>query len=332
MVAKTSPNFRQCGLLPTMDSFLFVKTSSLGDVVHNMPAVTEARRRWPDAHIGWVVEEAFAPLAQLHPGVDEVIAVATRRWRNGLLSPAIWREAATFRRGLRARRYDRIVDSQGLLRSALLTAQAYGERHGYDRHSVREPVASWFYDVRHAVARDQHAVLRNRALAGLSLQFTPSEGIDYGLSRSVTTSAAPYAVLLHGTSRPRKEWRESDWIGLGQALRRQGLGVLLPWGSETERVRSERLAGAIKDAEVVPRRPLDETAQVIANAALVVGVDTGLLHLAAAYSVPLIGVFIATDPKLTGPIGPGPVAIIGGRGDYPGYARGVEAAERLLTT
>jgi len=315
-----------------MDSLLFVKTSSLGDVVHNMPAVTEARRRWPEAHIGWVVEEAFAPLARLHPGVNEVTAVATRRWRGGLLMPSTWRDVATFRSVLQARRYDRVVDTQGLLRSALIAAQARGERHGYDRYSIREPVASWFYDVRHAVAKDQHAVLRNRALAGLSLDFVPSDVIDYGLPRHADASSAPYAVLLHGTSRADKEWRESNWIGLGQALRRKGVGVLLPWGTEAERVRSERLAGAIKGAEVLPRRPLDETAQVIANAALVVGVDTGLLHLAAAYAVPLIGVFTTTDPKLTGPIGPGPIEIIGGKGDYPGYARAVDATERLLAT
>ncbi len=314
-----------------MDSILFVKTSSLGDVVHNMPAVTEARRRWPDAHIGWVVEDAFAPLARLHPGVNEVIAVATRRWRRGLLSPATWREVASFRRALCARRYDRVVDTQGLLRSGLITAQTRGERHGYDRHSIREPVASWFYDIRHPVAKDQHAVLRNRTLAGLSLDFVPSDVIDYGLSHHADTSPTPYAVLLHGTSRADKEWRESDWIGLGQTLRRKGYGVLLPWGNEAERVRSARLAGAIKGAEVLQRRPLDETAQVIANAALVVGVDTGLLHLAAAYAVPLIGVYIATDPKLTGPIGSGPIEIVGGKGDYPGYARAVEAAERMLT-
>ncbi|MGN6310320.1 MAG: lipopolysaccharide heptosyltransferase I [Xanthobacteraceae bacterium] len=313
-----------------MDSLLFVKTSSLGDVVHNMPALTEARRRWPNAHIGWVVEEAFAPLARLHPGVDEVIAVATRRWRSGLLSTATWRDVGTFRSVLQARSYDRVVDTQGLLRSALIAAQARGERHGYDRFSIREPMASWFYDVRHAVAKDQHAVLRNRALAGLSLDFVPSDVIDYGLPRRSDASSTPYAVLLHGTSRANKEWRESNWIGLGQALRRKGLGVLLPWGTEAERVRGERLAGAIKGAEVLPRRPLDETAQVIANAALVVGVDTGLLHLAAAYAVPLIGVFISTDPTLTGPIGPGPIDIIGSKGDYPGYARAVDAAERLL--
>ncbi len=313
-----------------MDSFLFVKTSSLGDIVHNMPAVTETRRRWPRAHIGWVVEDAFAPLARLHPGVDEVIAVATRRWRGAALSPSTWREVSAFRRTLGGRRYDRVVDTQGLLRSALIAARARGERHGYDRDSIREPWASWFYDVRHAVAKDQHAVLRNRALAGLALDFAPGDVIDYGLPRGGESAAAPYAVLLHGTSRADKEWRESDWIGLGQALRRRGLGVVLPWGSEAERVRGERLAGAITGASVLPRRPLDQTAQVIANAALVVGVDTGLLHLAAAYAVPLIGVFIATDPRLTGPLGPGPIEIVGGKGDYPGYARAVAAAERLL--
>ncbi|MCO5131046.1 MAG: lipopolysaccharide heptosyltransferase I [Xanthobacteraceae bacterium] len=312
-----------------MDALLFVKTSSLGDVVHNMPAVTEARRRWPAAHIGWVVEEAFAPLARLHPGVDAVIPVATRRWRGAALSPSAWREVVAFRRGLRARGYDRVVDTQGLLRSALIAAQARGERHGYDRASIREPAAAWFYDVRHAVGRDQHAVLRNRALAGLALDFVPSDRIDYGLPPRPAPAAAPYAMLFHGTSRADKEWRESDWIGLGQALRRRGLGVVLPWGSEAERVRSERLAGAVPGAEVLPRRPLDETARVIAGAALVVGVDTGLLHLAAAYAVPLIGVFIATDPRLTGPVGPGPIEIVGGKGDYPGYARAVAAAERL---
>ena len=239
---------------------------------------------------------------------------------------------ADFRRELRARRFDRVVDTQGLMRSALLTALARGERHGYDARSIREPLASRFYDVRHAVAKGQHAVIRNRALAGLALDYVPDAAIDYGLPRDAETSQAPYAVLLHGTSRARKEWRESDWIGLGQALRRQGLGVVLPWGTDAERVRSERLSAAIKGSEVLPRRPLDETAKVIAGAALVAGVDTGLLHLAAAYAVPLIGIFLATDPKLTGPIGPGTISILGGNGDYPGYARAVEAAERLLAS
>jgi heptosyltransferase-1 len=313
-----------------MNSILLIKTSSLGDVVHNMPAVTDVRRRWPQARINWLVEEAFAPLARLHPGVDEVIAVATRRWRNGLLAPSTWREVAALRGRLRAQPFDRVVDTQGLIRSALLAAMARGERHGYDAASIREPLASRFYDIRHTVSRELHAVTRNRALASLALDSRCDGAIDYGLAPITSDGAAPYAVLLHGTSRARKEWLESQWIGLGQGLRRVGLRVVLPWGSEAERVRSERLAKAIKGGEVLARRPLDETAQVIGGASLVVGVDTGLLHLAAAYAVPLIGIYLATEPKLTGPVGPGPITVLGGPGQSPAYAAVLGKAQEML--
>ena len=320
----------QALLLHQRVAILLVKTSSLGDVVHNMPAVTDVRRRWPRAHIHWLVEEAFAPLARLHPGVDEVIAVATRRWRTGLLSASTWREIAALRRRLRAPAYDRVVDTQGLVRSALLAAMARGERHGYDAASIREPLAARFYDVRHTVSRELHAVVRNRTLASLALDSRCDGAIDYGLAPIASDRAAPYAVLLHGTSRARKEWLESQWIGLGQGLRRAGLRVVLPWGNEAERVRSERLAQGIEGAEVLARRPLDETAQVIGGASLVVGVDTGLLHLAAAYAVPLVGIYLATEPKLTGPVGPGPITVLGGPGQSPAYARVLETAERML--
>ncbi|RIK99826.1 MAG: lipopolysaccharide heptosyltransferase I [Proteobacteria bacterium] len=315
-----------------MDTILFVKTSSLGDVVHNMPAVTDTRRRWPRARISWLVEETFAPLARLHPGVDEVLTVATRRWRSRLLSLATWQEIAATRRQLKARAFDRIVDAQGLIRSAWLARMPKGELHGYDAKSIREPVATRFYDVRHAVPRDLHAVARNRRLAALALDTDAAAPLDYGLPRPAPAAGGdvPYAVLLHGTSRVAKEWRESDWIGLGQWLSRRGLEVVLPWGTEAERIRAERVAGAIKGGRVLPRRPLDETAAMLAGAALVAGVDTGLLHLAAAYRVPLIGIFTASDPGLTGPVGAGPIAVLGGVGQYPGFARAIEAAEALL--
>src|SRR5690606_10071314 len=163
-----------------------------------------------------------------------------------------------------------------------------------------------------------------------ALSSDTSGPLDYGLTRPQAAAAAPYAVLLHGTSRVSKEWRESDWIGLGQWLSRQGLEVVLPWGTEAERVRAERVAKAIKGSRVLPRRPLDEAAATLAGAALVAGVDTGLLHLAAAYRVPLIGIFTASDPGLTGPVGAGPITILGGIGQYPGFARAIEAAAGLL--
>ena len=120
-----------------MDSILFIKTSSLGDVVHNMPAVTDARQHFPDAQIAWVVEEAFAPLVGLHPAVDTVISVATRRWRKQFLKLETWRQIAAFRRLLRPSAFDKVIDVQGLIRSAIIARGALGERHGYDAQSIR---------------------------------------------------------------------------------------------------------------------------------------------------------------------------------------------------
>lgn len=317
------------GPITPMHGILFIKTSSLGDVVHHMPAVTDARRRHPDARLTWVVEEAFAPLARLHPAVDEVIAVSTRRWRSQLFRSATWREISAFKARVRSVGAEKVVDTQGLIRSALIARTASGERHGYDASSIREPIASRFYDVTHTVARDRHAVTRNRLLTGLSLGYQPDAAIDYGLVKPPKSDGSPYAVLLHGTSRAAKEWREVDWIGTGKRLRGEGLDVVLPWGSEAERLRCERLTAAIPGSRILERQPLDATAKVIANAALVVGVDTGLLHLAAAYSVPLIAVFLATDPGLTGPVGSGSITVVGGKGVYPSFERVIEVAEKM---
>ncbi len=202
-----------------LSDILFIKTSSLGDVIHHMPAVTEARRARPEARLAWLVEEAFAPLVRLHPAVNEVIPVAWRRWRKSLYSPATLGEIAASLRAIRARRYDEIVDSQGLLRSAVIARLAHGRRHGYDRASIREPLASMFYDVRYRVSRNLHAVTRNRMLSGLALGYTPQGAPDYGLDRArFVTPGERYAVLLHATARASKEWPEQNWIALGEAL------------------------------------------------------------------------------------------------------------------
>ena len=313
-----------------MRDILFVKTSSLGDVVHHMPAVTDAARHHPDRKLAWIVEEDFAPLARLHPAVGDVIPVASRRWRSAPFSSSTWNEIGALRAALRARPAETVIDTQGLIRSALIVRGANGEKHGYDRRSIREPLASSFYDVTHTVSRALHAVTRNRTLTALALGYQPDATIDYGLPRSRPAAAAPYAILQHGTSRIAKEWREVDWIGLGQWLAKRGLEVVLPWGTQAERVRSERLASAIKGSRILPRQPLDVTAQTFAGASLVVGVDTGLLHLAAAYRVPLLAIFIATDPGLTGPVGSGPIKILDAKAQYPSFMRAIEAAEGLL--
>ncbi len=314
-----------------MSEILFIKTSSLGDVIHHMPALTEARRRLPTARFSWVVEEAFAPLVGLHPAVSEVIPVASRRWRGAVLAPSTWRELASFAGAIRRRRYDEIVDTQGLLlKSALIARLAHGRRHGYDRDSVRERAASWLYDVHHAVAGGQHAIARNRRLTGLSLGYQPDGEPDFGLDRGkLAGSATPYGILLHATARAEKEWPEMQWIALGRALRTRG-ALLLPWGNEVERARSARIAAALEHARVPERQPLDAMARLVAGASFVVGVDTGLLHLAAALGVPLVAIFVGSEPGLTGPIGSGPIAIVGGKAKPPSVADVAAALDRLL--
>jgi heptosyltransferase-1 len=309
-----------------MSDILFIKTSSLGDVIHHMPALTEARQRLPGARFSWLVEEACAPLVRLHPVVDEVIPVAWRRWRKSLLSPATLSEIAENLRGIRARRYDDIVDSQGLLRSGIIARVARGRRHGYDSGSIREPLASAFYDIRHRVSRDLHAVERNRILSGLALGYVPQGAPDFGLERARFASAGPrYAVLLHATARASKEWPEANWIALGKSLADRGLDLVLPWGTPSERARSERLAAALPHCRAAARAPLDAVARLIAGAELVVGVDTGLMHLAAALSVPLVAIFAGSKPSLTGPVGGGPLAVVGAQGAAPTVDAVVEA-------
>jgi len=313
-----------------MSDILFIKTSSLGDVIHQMPALTEAQRLLPQARFSWVVEEAFAPLVRLHPAVSDVIPVATRRWRQALYSPGNWRDMARFTSALRAKRYDAIVDTQGLFRTALLARVARGRRHGYDSDSVRERVAAALYDVGHRVPRDLHAIERNRRLTGLALGYRPEGDVDYGLDRARLAPAPDgYGVLLHATARVEKEWPEDRWVALGKALGPRTGSLVLPWGNETERLRSVRVAAALRGARVPERQSLDGVAALIAGASFVVGVDTGLLHLAAALGVPLVAIFLGSEPGLTGPVGAGSIAVAGGKGRLPPVEEVLHALERV---
>jgi heptosyltransferase I len=286
-----------------MRRLLFVKTSSLGDVVHNCPAVTDAARAWPEAAIDWVVEEPFADVAAMHAGVRRVIPVAVRRWRGELWRARTWQEIGAFRRALRGERYDRVIDTQGLLKSALLARVARGECHGMDAASAREPLAARFYDVRHAVDKAQHAVERNRRLVAEALGVPPVAPCDYGLRAEGAPPfemPTPYAVLLTMTSRADKLWPEERWVELGRRLAAEGVRAVLPWGSEEERARAERIAANVRDAVVPRRMSVGELARLLREARGVAGVDTGLTHLAAALGVPAVGIYTSTQARLTG--------------------------------
>jgi heptosyltransferase-1 len=288
---------------------LLVKTSSLGDVVHNLPVVTDIRRHWPAATIDWVVEEAFAELPALHPGVRAVIPVALRRWRRQWWRPATWRELGAFWRALRAREYDAVIDTQGLLKSALMACAARGPAHGQDRASAREALAALCYDRRYPIARGRHAIVRNRELAARALGYTlPEAPPDYGIRPPALTfegelpwRGRPFVVCLHATSRAEKTWPSEHWAALAGALLGAGLVPVLLWGSEAERAQAEAIARAAPGAEVTPRRyGLKELAALLAAARAVVGVDTGLVHLAAALGCPTVALFGGSSPKLTG--------------------------------
>jgi heptosyltransferase I len=300
-----------------MKTILVVKTSSLGDVVHNLPALTDIRRAFPDAAIDWMVEEPYAALVRLHPDVRQAIPVALRRWRKRPLHASTWKQLAEWRRGLRSKAYDAIVDTQGLLKSALLASVAQGVRHGFDSASAREPMAARFYHRTHAVDRQLHAVERNRLLVASALGYGLEAAPDYGISRQGGAERSREVVFLHSTSRADKHWPESAWITLGAWLGERGLRILLPWGSPSERERSERMARALPNARVPPALAVEQLALMLSRAEAVVGVDTGLTHLAAAVGVPVAAIFCATDARLTGVYGARRAWNIGSPGQAP---------------
>jgi heptosyltransferase-1 len=306
---------------------LFVKTSSLGDIVHNCPAISDAARHVPGAVIDWVVEEPFVEIAALHASVRRVIPIAVRRWRGALLSPGTWSEAAAFRDALRGERYDAIIDSQGLIKSAVIAALARGRRHGFDRASAREPFAAHFYDAVHRVPAELHAVERNRRLAGAALGYLPDRGCDYGLRvegdvslQAGSRGSSSYVLLLTMSSRRDKLWPDERWGALGAWLQGRGIQCVLPWGTDEERRRCANIATAIPGAEVPQRMPLADLARLARGARCVIGVDTGLTHLAAALEIPVVGLYCGSNPALTGLHGNGRVHNLGAADRSPEVA------------
>lgn len=314
---------------------LLVKTTSMGDVIHNLPVVGDIRHAFPDATIDWVVEESFAALPRLHPAVHAVIPVAVRRWRKSLLSPATWRQIGAFRRTVSADFYDAVIDTQGLLKSALLAAQARGTKYGQDAASAREPAAARFYDRRIPIPKQQNAVLRNRQLVAAALGYPlANRPLDYGITAAPLQAdwlpRGDYAVLLTATSRADKEWPEDDWHALGTALNATGLRCVLPGGSAAERSRATRIATRLGRAVAAPPLDLTALAGLMAGARLVVGVDTGLVHLAAALRRPTLALYCGSDPTLTGVLGIADFVNLGTLGAPPTPAETVATALRLL--
>lgn len=287
---------------------LVVKTSSMGDVIHTLPALTDAQKAIPDIQFDWVVEENFAEIPRWHSAVNRVIPVAIRRWRKHLFSAQTWREWQQFHSELKAEKYDAVIDAQGLIKSAVLvTKLAQGVKYGYDKHSAREGVSSLFYDKTFDIPYQQHAVERIRTLFSMALGYERPQDIgDYGIASHFAKKSAnstAYIVAIHATTREDKHWKESYWTELLQELSMRELEVRLSWGNEAEKSRAERLAKISSNVVVLPKMSLSALAEQLAGAKAVVSVDTGLSHLTAALDKPNVILYGATDPKLIGAYG-----------------------------
>ena len=285
-----------------MTSALIIRPSSLGDIVHAMPIVHDLARHRPGIGIDWVAEESFAGLVALNRGVRRVIPVALRRWRHQLRSRDTWTEFGAFRHRLRGDRYTAVIDLQEQVKGALLAWLAHGPVHGPDRASIREPAATLAYRRRHRIDPAQHLIDRCRQLAGAAFGYKPEGPPHFDLVPPPAQDGpgSRYVVFLHATSRTDKLWPEAHWKALIDHFTAGGFTIVLPWGNADEAARSNALAAGRSNTLVPPHRSVPQLAALLARAELAIGVDTGLVHLAAALDVPTLALFVATDPRLAG--------------------------------
>ena len=348
-----------------MTRILIIKTSSMGDIVHNLPVIADLRRERPEFVIDWVVEEGYAELVQMTRGVSRVMPIAQRRWRGQRGSAAARAEKRRFLTQLRAEKYDAVLDTQGLLKSALIAQRARlnkgGARIGFSFSLARESLARLFYDRGYGVDPRLHAIERMRALAAAAFGYSgkdlgmpqfeldvppvhfdwlPGDAESGSAANASECAAAPYAVLLQATARPEKAWPAERWVALIDLLCGAGVCPVLPSGNAAERAAAEGLVrqaerrtgrGAVR-AIVAPAMTLAEAAALLAQARVVVGVDTGLLHLAAALATPTVGLFGATPRWRYAPYWSPHAINLGSYGELgaqPAVAAVAEGLERL---
>ncbi len=293
---------------------LIVKLSSLGDVVHAMPAVQDIRRALPQAQIDWVVEQGFAPLVQRCAGVRRVIPCELRRWRKAPLAAPTRAAWAAFKRELQYEAYDAVIDLQGLSKSALVAWLArlapQGRRYALANRtdgSGYEAPTRWVADVAVRITPHVHAVQRSRLLCAQALGYALPAAEVYGLqpratADSGTPAARPCVALVHGTSRADKQWPLPHWIALARQLNAAGYDVALLHGSDAEQQRSEAMAAEMPNARLWPRLALDALTDALAGCAGVIGVDSGLSHIAVALDLPHVQLYNFDTAWRTGPI------------------------------
>lgn len=319
-----------------MKKILLVKTSSMGDLIHTFPALTDLMNHRPGEYaLTWVAEEAFSDIAAMHPLTEHVIQFSFRRWKKNLFSAQTWREYRTFTSALRADAWEKIVDAQGLLKSVAITKIAANRgqspTYSYSKESIREPMAARFYDHNFSVPKGLTAIERNRALFAQVFNYKVAGAPDFGIThweeKSLLTPDKPFAALIHGTSAESKEWPEEKWIQLGKWLAKQGIISILFWGNPREKTRAERMAKEILGAIVMPKVSLREAGLILSKASLIVAVDTGLAHLANTQDRPIVGLFLDSHAHYAGVIptkGNPHAQNLGGKGENPEVCEVIE--------
>lgn len=278
---------------------LLVKTSSMGDLVHTLSALEEARENFPNLVVDWVCEEGFEDIARLSAAVDRVLVVAQRRWRKSLWTSRVRREIAEFVGALRQTRYDAVIDAQGLLKSAWITALARstpGAKAGFDRASIREGLASLVLGRRFHVPVALHAIERLRRLFGLALGYEATGPVRFARGQTNALATPERTVIfLPGTTRSEKSWPQASWIELGRALLEEGYAVRIAQGSESEERSALEMAQAIGErARPLARLSLGEVVRELQSCAGVIGVDSGLMHLAVYLGRPTVAIMSAS--------------------------------------
>lgn len=289
---------------------LIIKMSSMGDIIHTLPAVTDATKAIPNIQFDWVVEEAFTEIPNWHKQIQQIIPIGLRRWRKNIYQTIQCGELKQFYTQLRAQKYDFVLDAQGSIKSAITTFLSRGYRLGMDKHSVRESLAYLAYQQTFSVSCQQHAINRLRQLFAEALNYPLPETIpDYGIIKKKliqTKIELPenYLVCIPNASCATKLWSTQAWSMLIEEMTALGINVFIPWGSADERKKAIRLSNNKSLTQVLPYLNLNELAAILMGAKAVVAVDTGLSHLSAALGVPTIVLYGPTNPSLIGTIGP----------------------------
>ena len=292
---------------------LLVKLSSLGDVVHTLPVVQDIRRALPSTQIDWVIETGFAPLLHRCAGIDRVIAFNLRRWRTAPLKASTRQEWKTFNNELHRASYDAVIDLQGLSKSAWVAWMARlapgGKRFAMANRtegSGYEVPTRWVADVALPMPWHVHAVHRGRELCARALGYELSREERYGLEPAGSAQGGtkrPCVALVHGTSRPDKLWPDSHWIELARLLDKAGFDVAFPHGSDAEEKSSRAFEAVVPNARAWARLQLDALIDAMAACAGVIGVDSGLSHIAVALDLPHVQIYNIDTAWRTGPLG-----------------------------